>query len=160
MDGRTYVCRTEPGDSPALIAAKLAAQSRLDAITNLSGSSLTVPGASKIIARVAADAEAVKEIRRQLQDFRISCWCPTPESRDAAASAIDQSLANMQFFDLPDSTSGRLVFQSSTALDQSQDAALYRRDLLYSVEYATTQNATQPAMLFGAGTINAAAFIG
>ncbi len=33
--------------------------------------------------------------------------------------------------------------------DQSQNARLYRRDLLYSVDYATTITASLPTMLFG-----------
>jgi hypothetical protein len=34
-------------------------------------------------------------------------------------------------------------------LDQSQDAALYRRDLVYAVEYATTIASVLPSMIFG-----------
>jgi hypothetical protein len=107
-------------------------------------------------ARVVADAPAQKEIRRQEQDFRATCWCPTPASRDATAAAIDSSLSRNRFLVLPDGTQGRLVYCGTTVFDQSQNASLYRRDLMYSVEYATVLTASQPAMLFGNLLLNAA----
>ena len=42
--------------------------------------------------------------------------------------------------------------------DQSQDALLYRRDLLYQIEYPTIISTLQPAMLFGDLLLNAADF--
>jgi hypothetical protein len=99
------------------------------------------------------------EVRRQVQSFRIICWCPTPLLRDAVSSAIDLSLATIRFITLSDGTAARLIFSSSTVFDQSQDAILYRRDLIYSVEYATTLSALQPSMLFGSLDLNTATFI-
>ncbi len=62
----------------------------------------------------------------------------------------------MAFVSLSDGTQGRLIYAGTVVFDQSQDALLYRRDLLYSVEYATTLLVTQPAMLFGQIDVNAA----
>jgi hypothetical protein len=98
---------------------------------------------------VVADTPVQRELRRQEQDFRISCWCPTPASRDAAAAAIDQSLSGMRFIVLSDNSQGRMIYCGTAVFDQSQNASMYRRDLMYSVEYATTVSASQPAMLFG-----------
>jgi len=39
--------------------------------------------------------------------------------------------------------------------DGAADAALYRRDLIYSVEYPTTLAQMTPAMLFGASGFSA-----
>lgn len=155
VGGRTYAYRTQLGDTPAAVAANLAALARMDQIVQLSAATLTIPGASRLLARVVADTPAWKEVRRQTQTFRVTCWCPTPATRDAAAVAIDQSLADMSFIDLADGTQGRLVYAGTTVFDQSQDALLYRRDLIYGVEYATTLSAPQPAMLFGEIDINA-----
>ncbi len=57
------------------------------------------------------------------------------------------------FIDLPDGFAGRLRFVSSAVFDQSEDAALYRRDLIYSVEYATTVAEVLPEMIFGDVTL-------
>ncbi len=101
------------------------------------------------------DATASVEIRRQQQSFRITAWCPTPALRDATCAAVDDAFAATPFLTLADGSAARLRFTSTTTFDQSQDAALYRRDLLYSVEFPTTQAATQPAMLFGTVGIGA-----
>ena len=156
VDRRTYAYRTQLGDTPAAVAANLAAQARADQIVLLSGVTLTVPGAGRLLARVVADRSAKQEVRRQLQTFRITCWCPTPAVRDVAAVAIDQSLATTPFINLSDGTQGWITYSGTIVFDQSQDALLYRRDLIYSVEYATTLSAMQPVMLFGQIDINAA----
>jgi uncharacterized protein YaiE (UPF0345 family) len=88
-DGRTYVCCTVADATPALVAANLAASMRADWIVLQSGSTITVPAASVLRARVVAEQPALLQTRRQRQSFRITCWCPDPASRDATASAID-----------------------------------------------------------------------
>jgi len=157
--GRSYVYRIQPADNVDAIAANLAVLVRADQIVQLSGATLTIPGISDLLARVVTDAPATKETRRQSQAFRITCWCPTPTMRDDAAIAIDQSLAAVTFIDLPDGSAGRLVYSGTTIFDQSRDALLYRRDLLYMVEYATMIADLQPAMLFGDLQLNTAPFI-
>jgi hypothetical protein len=155
VDGRSYVYRTTATDTPASVAANIAALARADGIVNLALTTLTFQGAGDVLSRVATDATGLMEARRQLQAFRIICWCPTPLLRDAAAAAIDTSLATTRFITLLDNTSARLIFSGTTVFDQSQNAMLYRRDLVYSVEYATTVTVLQPSMLFGSLGLNA-----
>ncbi len=158
QSGESYAYRIQPGDSPALVAANLATLVRANAIVQLSGSTLIIPGTGDLIARVVADGSAQQEIRRQEQIFRVTCWCPTPMSRDAAAIAIDLALAQSVFITLSDGSMGKLTYTGTTAFDQSQDALLYRRDLLYQVEYPTIISTSPPAMLFGDLLLNAANF--
>jgi hypothetical protein len=158
--GASYVYATQPGDTPALVAAALADQVRANTIAHLSGTTVSVPAAWDFLARTVASAPAVMEIRRQTRNFRITCWCPDPATRDIAASAIDVALAPLRFLTMPDGAACRLLYEGGTVIDRSQDAALYRRDLIYSVEYPTMLAAEQPAMLFGAGLLNATSFIG
>jgi hypothetical protein len=65
----------------------------------------------------------------------------------------------MRFIALADGTAARLIFSGTATFDQSQDAILYRRDLIYTVEYATTVTALLPSMLFGSLDLNEANFI-
>ncbi len=155
IDGVAYAYRIQPGDSPALVAANLTVLVRVARIASVSGATMTIPGAGEVLARVVMDAPAQQEVRRQTQVFRVTCWCPTPQTRDASAGAIDLVMAPLTFLDLADGSEGRLIYAGTTVFDQSQDALLYRRDLLYSVEYATLLNATQPVMLFGEIDVNA-----
>jgi len=159
VDGQGYAYRIQVGDSPALVAANMAALARANSIVQLSGSTLSIPGAGSLRARVVADAFAQQEIRRQEQIFRVTCWCPTPATRDSTAIAIDLSLAQFTFLTFADASQGKLAYSGTTIFDQSQDALLYRRDLLYQIEYATVVIASQPAMLFGDLLINSANFM-
>jgi hypothetical protein len=156
IDDNAYAYRTQPGDTPASVAANLAEQARAGTIVQLSLATLNVPAAGRLDARVVADAQGTREIRRQTQDFRVTCWCPTPATRDAASIAIDQAFAAITFLALADGTQARIQYAGTLVFDQSQDALLYRRDLLYRVEYPTIVSALQPSMLWGELGIGAA----
>ena len=155
VDDVAAVHRTQPRDTPELVAAILAADLAPLVFLRVSGATVSAPGAHRLVARVLADQPALIETRRQRQLFRLTSWCPDPATRDACAAAIDAALAAQSFLAFADGSFGRLRFHASTVLDQHQAAALYRRDLVYAVEYATTVTATLPAMLFGDATLAA-----
>jgi len=48
---------------------------------------------SAVLVRVVADVPAQQEVRQQAQVFRMTYWCPTPQTRDAAVGAIDPAMA-------------------------------------------------------------------
>jgi uncharacterized protein YaiE (UPF0345 family) len=146
----------QANDSPATVASNLAALIRTAGwIVDYAGSTLAVPGADKFVARVVAGAGALQEIRRQVQEFRVSMWCPDPGTRDAAAPVIDVALADAGFIPLADGSYCRARFTGVTTSDGGADADLYRRDLTYAVEYPTTLSQLTPAMLFGTVTASA-----
>ncbi len=149
VDGMAAVHRTQAGDTPELVAAALAAHISTVRMALASGATVTIPGARLVIGRVVADQPMIRETRRQEQNFRLTFWCPDPAMRDAAAGAVDAALSAIRFLDLADGTQGRLIFRASLVFDQSQNARLYRRDLLYGVDYATTIATTLPSMIFG-----------
>ena len=158
VEGSSYVHRTAAGDTPSLVAAILAAAIAPTRPATAAGPALSLPDAASVIARTAADASAALELRRQRQRFRITAWCPTPDLRDAACAALDGTFAATPFLTLADGTPARLTYAATTTFDQRQDAALYRRDLVYAVEFPTTQVATQPSMLFGTLGIGTSVF--
>jgi hypothetical protein len=161
VNGAIFPYAVQGSDTPATIASNLAALLRQSGwLVNYSGTSLSVPGAEMFTARVVAGAGALQEIKRQVQDFKITLWCPDPASRDAAAPVIDQALAGPNFVPLADGSYARLIYAGSEPVDASADATLYRRDLIFSAEYATTLAQITPAMLFGtAGFTANAAFV-
>ena len=140
----------QSNDTPPTVASNLTAMIRSEGwIVDYAGATIAVPGATLFTARVVNGAGALQEIKRQVQDFKISMWCPDPGSRDMAAPLIDQALASQTFIALADGSSARITFSASEARDLDADAALYRRDLIYSAEYPTTLRQLTPAMLFG-----------
>jgi hypothetical protein len=148
-DGQAFVHRCAAGDTPALVAAVLADSVRATRTCWLSKTTLTIPGATKLVGRVAADGLTVTETARQEQSFRIGVWCPTPSMRDVICGLLGSALSAMAFLEFADGGAGRLRYRSTASVDEDQDARQYRRDLLYDVEYGTFAKASSPAMLFG-----------
>ncbi len=153
VDNETYPYAVQANDSAATVTSNLAALLREGGwIVEYSGSTLAVPEATHFTARVVAGVGALQEIRRQVQEFRIAMWCPTPALRDALAPVIDTALMANDFIALADGSYGRIRFANGFTTDESADASLYRRDLIYAVEYPTTLAQLTPAMLFGTMT--------
>ncbi len=146
---QAFVHVGQEGDTPAVVAAVLADSVRASMACWLSGSTVTVPAVTSIIARVVGDGASLTEWARQEQGFRVSAWCPSPMLRDSVCSAIGGALSAVTFLTLADGTAGRLRYRSTASFDDDQDAQLYRRDLLYDVEYGTTLGQAVPSMLFG-----------
>jgi hypothetical protein len=146
---KTYVYRPQAQDNTAMIAANLAAQITPDCMALVAGSTISLPEATFVQARVVPDGVGTQEIRRQEREVRVIAWCPTPLLRDQVTAAIDASLANQSFITLGDGTSARLEYHGTQVFDQSQNALLYRRDLIYKAEYASVATISGPGMLFG-----------
>jgi hypothetical protein len=155
VDDKSYTYRPLATDNATLIAAILAAQIQNDQMVLLLGSTITIPGATTIVARVVPDSLSVQEVRRQERQIRVICWCPSPILRDVASSVVDTGLAASPFIPLSDGSQARVSYEGTLVFDQSQNALLYRRDLLYNAEYPTMITATTPSMLFGNLIINA-----
>ncbi len=149
VDGVPFVYRGQAGDTPALVAAVLAQDVRAVRACWLSGTTVSVPGVTKFAARVVADGSALTELGRQEQGLRISAWCPNPAIRDLVCGTIGSALSATNFLTLADGTSGRVRYRSTASIDDAQNAQLYRRDLVFSVEYATSVSAPAPSLLFG-----------
>jgi hypothetical protein len=154
IDGTTFAYRIEAGDTSGLVAAKLGQLILASRMAVVRSATIAIPGARSLVARVVCDKTASAEGRRQEKDLRVICWCPAPPVRDAIASAIDGAIEQMSFLQLADATRARIIYRNTTSFDQAQNALLYRRDLVYSVEYATITTVQQPSMVFGASDLN------
>lgn len=156
VDDMLFPYAVQSNDHPATVASNIAALIRSGGwIVTYAGNTINVPAAERFAARVVAGAGALQEIKRQVQAFQVSMWCPDPASRDSLAPIIDAALCGLNFIPLADGSCGRLIFADSQAQDNAADAALYRRDLTYHVEYPTTISQMTPAMLFGTASVAA-----
>jgi len=142
--------RLQSSDTPATVASALATALSSVRTASATGAVLTVPGAVRLIARVEADQPTLHLSRRQRQAFRVTAWCPDPATRDAVGSVVDSAMSGIDFIGLADGTSGRLRYLSTAVSDRWEDATLYRRELVYTVDYPTTIAANLPRMAVGA----------
>ena len=149
VGGVAYSWTVTAGDTPSSVAAGVA--SIIPNATS-AGSAVTVDGA-RLSGRVVGSGTATMETRRQEQGIMIAVWCSTPAGRDLLAGSVDNSLSNTDWFPLSDGTVARLRYHETFETDVSENANLYRRNLNYVVEYATTMAMTGPQMLFGIGTL-------
>ena len=154
IDQVAYTYRVRAGDTAVQVAAELAQAIQADQLVSLSYTTILIHDASIITTRVVSDTIATMESRRQEKDVRITCWCSNPTIRDAAASTLDQYLTQTSFLVLPDNTEVRISYKNTASYDQAQNALLYRRDLVYTVEYSTVSVSLQPSMLFGDVALN------
>ena len=149
-----FVYRAAAGDNAALVAAALADQVRVTQVCWLQNASVTIPGAVTLVARNAGVASVLQEWARQTQDLRISVWAPSPAARDAICGPLSATLAQISFLLLADGSSGRLIYRKTASFDDDQVASIYRRDLIFEVEYATTVSLDASTMLFGEAGYN------
>lgn len=135
-NSKTWAYTALANDTPTTIAAALAA---LVTGSIAIGATVTLAGASGLAARVSGVGTIARELRRQTQGFQVIVWAPTPALRDSVASLIDVSFAEIDSLVMPDGFGARIQYARTMTSDQYENALLYRRDLFYTVEYATTQ---------------------
>jgi hypothetical protein len=148
-----YPYRIVAGDTPASVAAALG--TAIPGAT-ISGASVTLPQPHDFVVRVAVDRAEWMETRRQTVGIWIICWCPNAMVRDQVASAIDAGIANMMdewgrltfFMPLADGSAACVKFSGTHTDDAPQQANLWRRDLRYTVEYATSLVELHPTVMF------------
>ena len=145
VDGVGYPYRVQVGDGPTSVAAALAA---LVPAASAAGAIVTLP-TDRVTARVVQDVPLSREVRRQEQVFRVTCWCPTPAARDAVAGAVDAALAPLSRLVLASGWTVYLRYRGTRVDDAPSQGGIYRRELAYTIEYPTTPSVVTPSMLFG-----------
>lgn len=140
VNGKPYVVQATAGQTVASLAAALQALIVVGVPgTTVNGAAITVPAGARIGAlRVGSTGSWSREVRRQERRFQISVWSSNSTSRAAIADVFDPVLADTSRFTLPDGSVARLRYEGSREDDFTQKQRIYRRSLLYSVEYATT----------------------
>lgn len=129
-------------DTLASIAAALA--SVIPGAT-VAGSVVTIGGSVfEVDAAVSMVVPLQEEIARQRRVFMLITWAPTIQARDTIASGVDiafKAIPGRRIL-LPDSSYGILIYRGTLQTDDLGTRRIYRRDLRYEVEYATTQQST------------------
>jgi hypothetical protein len=149
INNRFYAYAVQPDDTLATIAAALgAAVAAGISGTTVNGDVITIGSTGRLqAARVGGFGTVAREVRRQERVVAITVWANAPGLRDQIAAAIDVALAQMRFLTMPDGFGARLIYKNSMVVDALQKATLYRRDLNYTVEYATTVSQSRAAVI-------------
>lgn len=147
VSGAAYIYAAQTTDTPVSIATALASMIGQSASSN--GAVLTIPSALSLASQIGGVGTQIRETKRQKRRIQITLWCPSPSSRDAAASLIDQAMSAVDWLSFPDGSRGRLIYCLSNIDDGDQKVAVWRRTIVYSVEYPTVQTRMVPQIVMG-----------
>lgn len=142
VDGKGYVHGVQATDTLASIATALAALVAVDQPATSAGPVVTIPGAKAISPRVGGAGTSLRELRRQERYVQITVWANCFDAREPLADALDAALSGTFHVALPDGMSAVLRYKANRQDDSGQKESVYRRDLIYAVEYSTTQTRT------------------
>lgn len=130
-------------DTRELIAAALASQITAEFLPAVAvGNVITVTGTLAMRAIVGTTGSQLSVIRQQRTQLQITLWCNTPAVRDAIGKLVEPDLADRMFLIMPDQSAARFRYSMTILSDNSEKEGLYRRDMIYNVEYATTKQDT------------------
>ncbi|WP_324021806.1 hypothetical protein GC090_20070 (plasmid) [Pantoea sp. JZ29] len=118
------------------------------------GRSLYGLNAENISAAVTTAGIAVRELHRQVKDFQVTVWAPSPALRERIGSAIDGTLSEECHIDLNDGVPAQLLYLRQFDSDKAENWHVYRRDLFFSVNFATTQSMTAPEIINAVVSLN------
>lgn len=94
------------------------------------------------VSETETHAVMITEVARQKQWFQINVWANNPVRREAIAESIKLELDQTDFLVFADASKGRIRYVQFFEDDSGQEAFIYRRVLLYEVEYATIKTET------------------
>jgi hypothetical protein len=126
-------------DTATLVAANLATGLTAAGFPATSvGAVLTITAGSIVNALVGFTNTEVAAWSQQQGQVQISIWAPSPVSRTNAALLLKPVFDQTTFLTMPDTTASRFRYHTTWMLDASEKVQIYRRDLVYDVEYNGT----------------------
>lgn len=150
VNGTPYSYGVTASDTLNSVAAGLAA---LIPAATASGAVVTITNAHALTGMVSTAGTSIKEVGRQERVIQVTIWAPDPTKRTTVAKAIDAAMRQQYRITLADDTVAHVSYRGSPITDMLSKQRLFRRDLLYGVEYATT--ITQVAQVIAGAVLNA-----
>lgn len=131
---------SQTGANVAAMLAALAAQAVAAGYSaTATATTLTIPFVFSMTVRQGGKGVAGKVTRRQCQHVMVTVWAPSPTVRTALASAIDNVIKQTIKPSMPDTSQAIVRYHGTYLNDDKQVTGVYRRDLIYDIEYATVE---------------------
>lgn len=132
------VC-SQTGASTAAMLSALAteAQGKGYPSASATATTLTIPFGHALTVRQGGAGVEGRVTHRQRQPIMVTVWSPTQKIRSTLAAAIDNAIKQKIKVVMPDTSQALVIYSRTNVLDDRQSTAIYRRDLIYDVEYAT-----------------------
>ena len=142
IDG-AVVC-SQGGATTAQILAALATQAQSSGYpgATATATTLTIPFGHELVVRQGGTAILGKATHRQRQSIMVTVWAPNQATRTTLAKAIDNLIKQTIKVSMPDTSQAIVLYNRTNVIDEEQSKTIYRRDLIYDVEYATVEQFT------------------
>lgn len=138
--GQPFIYPVQPTDTLPSIATALASLIGA-AYPGTSSGAMVVALPDGVIpsdARVGTTGKVTTEWERQAQRIQITVWAPDPVTRTTISAAIKTAFSRIAFLMMPDGYGARIKAVGTNLSDALEKSKVYRRDLFYEIEYATT----------------------
>lgn len=99
---------------------------------------ISIPNAYSIIGRVSSNYSASAEIARVDRVFMITIWSPNENIRFILGNAIDVYMKLNYRIQMVDNFFAQVFYHNTDDTDMLDKSLIYRRDLNYTIQYATT----------------------
>jgi hypothetical protein len=142
-----YAYRLSDMDTPTTVAAVFAAN--IPSATS-SGPTLTINTSNVVSVAYSADITTLTEVHRQLQIVRVSVWTPTTTLRDQICSILDPAIMWYDRIVFAENSISGPIRNAGTHVDDIVGVEfMWRRDLLYHIEYPTMYKRIETPMVLG-----------
>ncbi|WP_124800648.1 hypothetical protein [Paraburkholderia phosphatilytica] len=150
-----YTYSVQPTDTPTSIASALATLiAQQYPGTTSSGPVITLaPNAALGVVRVGGSGIVAQVVKNQERLFQVTLWCNTPAQRTALENVVDPLLSGVIRIVMPDGYYATIRFHDAPQQDLGEKARLFRMDLRYMIDYATTKQQTAAAVIVGTGNV-------
>lgn len=135
VNGIGYGYQVKITDTLNSIAAGIAA---LISGATSTGNVVNLPASYSVIARVNSNYTASEELARVDRLFMITCWTPDENTRYLLGQAIDIYMKENYRQVMPDNFFAQVFYHNTDDTDMLDKSLIYRRDLNYTIQYATT----------------------
>ncbi|WP_036048702.1 hypothetical protein [Bradyrhizobium sp. Tv2a-2] len=134
-----YVFSRGGATTQAILAALLADAQAAYPQASATSTSLTVPGTHILVVRQGGVGKVGRVIHRQKNSIMVTVWAPNQIARAAFAKAIDVQIKQTIVTTLSDTSQIKVTYNRTNTIDEEQSKGIYRRDLVFDVEYATLE---------------------
>lgn len=80
----------------------------------------------------------IQSFRQQRETFQVHVWAPSDNDRKFFANLIDLTFAQTDFLDMATQDAGRILYKGMIQSDSETRHGIFRRVLVYTVDYPST----------------------
>ncbi len=98
----------------------------------------TAGNATTVNFQIGGTGNLIQSFRQQRETFQIHIWAPTDDDRKFFANLVDMTFAQAEFLAMATQDAGRILYRTMIQTDAETRHGIFRRVLVYTVDYPST----------------------